>query len=83
MLDGMRQFNDAARAIAGERHVPVLDFEAAVPKSLKYFQDDVHLTHEGNDVLARTAAAWIASHPLPPLQTSPPAAANGPGPRRP
>jgi len=83
MLDGMRQFNDAARTIARDRHVPVLDFEAAVPKSLKYFQDDVHLTHEGNDVLARTAAAWITSNPLPPLQTSPPGAATGRGPRRP
>jgi hypothetical protein len=43
----------------------------------------VHLTHDGNDVLARTAAAWITSNPLPPLQTSPPGAATGRGPRRP
>ena len=83
MLDGMRQFNDAARAIARDRRVPVLDFDAAVPKSLKYFQDDVHLTHEGNDVLARTAAAWIVSNPLPPLQTAPPVPVNGRGSRQP
>jgi lysophospholipase L1-like esterase len=83
MLDGMRQFNDAARDIARDRRVPVLDVDAVVPKSLKYFQDDLHLTHEGNDVLARTATAWIASNPLPPLQTATPVSANGRGSRQP
>jgi lysophospholipase L1-like esterase len=71
MVSGMRQFNDAARSVAQARGVPFLDFANAVPKSLTYFQDDVHLTRAGNDMLAHMAALWIINNPVPPMPAPP------------
>jgi hypothetical protein len=39
--------------------VPYLDFEAAVPKTLEYFSDDVHLRKPANAILAKIAADAI------------------------
>lgn len=59
MIDGMRQFNAQARAVADAAHVPFLDFDSAVPKTGKYFSDDVHLRAPANQILARTVFEWI------------------------
>jgi lysophospholipase L1-like esterase len=67
MRDGIRQFNDAARAIAQRHDVGFLEFEAMVPKTLEYFQDDAHLTRAGNDILARMTALLIINNPVPRL----------------
>jgi lysophospholipase L1-like esterase len=67
MIEGMRGFNETARRLARSHGVPFIDFDGAVPKTLTYFQDDVHLTRGGNEMLAGMAALWIINNPVPPL----------------
>lgn len=62
MTRGMALFNDTARTLAGEQHVPFVDFAAVVPRTAEYFTDDVHLRKAGNEVLAQTFGDWIAGH---------------------
>jgi lysophospholipase L1-like esterase len=64
MMDGMRAFNETARALAGARAVPFLEFEKAVPKARTHFSDDVHMTAAGNEILARMVFDWIVDHGL-------------------
>jgi hypothetical protein len=59
MTQGMAIYNAAARDIAASRHVPFIDFAAAVPKTREYFGDDVHLKKAGNVILAQKAAEAI------------------------
>ncbi len=59
MVRGMGLYNDTARQIAGEDHVPFVDFDAAVPKTPEYFSDDVHMRKAANAILARLAADAI------------------------
>lgn len=63
MVRGMQQYNAAAREVAEARHVPFVDFEAAVPKTLEYFSDDVHMRRSANELIAKAAADAIdAAH---------------------
>jgi len=59
MLQGMENYNAAAREVAAANGTPFIDFAAAVPKTLQYFVDDVHLKAAGNAILAREAANAI------------------------
>lgn len=59
MTQGMATYNAAARDLAAARHVPFIDFAAAVPKTREYFFDDVHLKKIGNAILAQKAAEAI------------------------
>lgn len=48
MRRGMEAFNSASRRVAKETGVRFLDLKKKIPKSRKYFYDDVHYTYEGN-----------------------------------
>ena len=52
MASGMKQFNEATRAVAMHAVVPFVDLAARVPQSKKYLRDDCHYTEEGNDLVA-------------------------------
>jgi len=65
MRSGMLQFNRAAETIAANRGVSFLDFAARVPRDLKHFQDDLHLTKAGNEILADMVAVAISAQPVP------------------
>jgi hypothetical protein len=71
MVQGMEIYNAAAREVAGVRHVPFIDFAAAVPKTPEYFGDDVHMKKSGNVILAQQAAAAIEAAGLVPAAVSP------------
>lgn len=59
MTRGMETYNAAAREIAYTRKVPFIDFAAAVPKTVEYFVDDVHMKKSANAILAAKAADAI------------------------
>ena len=59
MTRGMEQFNAKARQIAAELHVPLVDLERIVPKSLDYMYDNVHYTKRGNEIIGRAVAEQI------------------------
>jgi lysophospholipase L1-like esterase len=57
MARGMERFSAATRRVAGSHGVPLLDLEAALPKTLVWFVDDCHLTPAGH---ARVAEALFS-----------------------
>jgi lysophospholipase L1-like esterase len=59
MTRGIDAYNAAAREVAVARGVPFIDFAAAVPKTLEYFVDDVHMKKNANAILAGKAADAI------------------------
>jgi hypothetical protein len=42
LVNGMDQYNDLLRSLALREHLPLIDLEMKVPKSLVYFRDEVH-----------------------------------------
>ena len=62
MIKGMEAFNDVSRRIADSHGVLFVDLERFVPKSLKYFQDDVHYTEEGNRIIGQNFAEQIIAN---------------------
>lgn len=52
MIRGMRAFNTVSREISRANATTFVDLAAQVPKSLKYFRDDVHYTEAGNALIA-------------------------------
>jgi hypothetical protein len=56
MRKGMAQFNGAAKAVAAQRGAAFVDLDAAVPRDLDHFHDDVHLTRAGNERVADAVA---------------------------
>ncbi len=42
LTNGMAQYNDALKRIAKEEGLQLIDLDAAIPKSLSYFRDEVH-----------------------------------------
>lgn len=64
MIDGMRRFNDAAETVARDLDTPFIDLDAAVPRTLEHFYDDVHTTRAGNEVIARSLHDFIVTHGL-------------------
>jgi hypothetical protein len=75
MIDGMAQFNATTRRVAEDMGAGFVDLDAAMPKTLEYFYDDVHYTRRGAEVVAQTlyehlvgeglVDAWAAEHGLP------------------
>jgi lysophospholipase L1-like esterase len=70
MRRGMEQFNAKTRQIAASLGVPLVDVEAALPKSLEYMYDDVHYTPRGNTLIGHTVAQRILELGLLPPRTS-------------
>ncbi|MDF1660393.1 MAG: SGNH/GDSL hydrolase family protein, partial [Planctomycetota bacterium] len=52
MIGGMKQFNDKTMEIAKAEGIPVVEVAGHVPQTTENFRDDVHLTPEGNKVVA-------------------------------
>ena len=65
-LQGMRKYNDTVRQIAGEEHVPLIDLEQAIPKTLEYLSDDVHYREKTFDVIAGFLAGELRKIGIPP-----------------
>ena len=59
LMRAMQQANDATRRIAKEEDVPLAEIDAAVPKRLEFFRDDVHTTPRGARIVAETVAEAI------------------------
>lgn len=52
MRRGMELFNDELYKVAVKNNVPIVRGDKLIPKEPRYFRDDVHLTPEGNKLLA-------------------------------
>ncbi len=65
LLEGTRAYNDAIRKVARERGALLVDLDAAVPKDLEHFFDDVHLTRKGNAAVARAILAALEEAKIP------------------
>ncbi|HWA99503.1 MAG TPA: hypothetical protein VG713_13465 [Pirellulales bacterium] len=75
MRSGMDQFNNQTRRIAKELDVPLIELEAAVPKTLDYFYDDVHYTRRGNTRVAETVADFLIEQGM--IERGAPSASEG------
>jgi len=62
LIRAIDTFNRTSRQIADEHEVTFVALESKIPKSLKYFVDDVHYTVEGNRLVADILfdAIWTA-----------------------
>lgn len=56
---GMDQYNGKMRQLAQEANVPFIDLDAAIPKDLKHFYDEVHYRAETFDIVASTVAEGL------------------------
>jgi hypothetical protein len=56
---GMKQYNDRIRSIAQKRKTYFIDLEKDIPKSLKYFLDEVHYTDTSFSLVSKTLAKEI------------------------
>lgn len=52
MQNGMLIFNNTIRKTAETYKIPLADIDRAVPKTLDFLKDDVHLTAAGNKIIA-------------------------------
>ena len=58
---GFQQYTQTVKDIAAERNVMLIDLEQAVPKTLEYFDDDVHYEDIAFDLVANTVANEIVN----------------------
>ncbi|MDM7925583.1 MAG: SGNH/GDSL hydrolase family protein [bacterium] len=61
---GFRRYREALIGVAESKGVPWLDLEAAVPKTLEYFKDDVHYRDPAYDLVADAVAGFLAKQDL-------------------
>jgi lysophospholipase L1-like esterase len=61
-LDMERRMNDAIRALAKEKQLPLVDGAAVVPPGDEYFGDAIHFTTKGSSLLASAIAGKILEH---------------------
>jgi len=64
MVEGMRKFNDAARRLAKQEGVDLVDLERQMPKTTAYLYDDVHYTKAGNELIGNALADNIIESTL-------------------
>ncbi|MEZ0227455.1 MAG: SGNH/GDSL hydrolase family protein [Planctomycetota bacterium] len=55
----MAQYNEGVKTVGAQMSVPVVDLAASVPKDLRHFVDDAHMTAEGNVSVAEAVLATI------------------------
>jgi lysophospholipase L1-like esterase len=58
-MRAMKKANDGTKRIAKEEDVPLAEIDAAVPKTLEFFSDDVHSTPRAARIVAETVAQTI------------------------
>lgn len=61
-LAGMEQYNEEVRKMASEGSVQIFDLETSVPKTLEFFQDDVHYTDKAHTLIARELTRYLMNH---------------------
>jgi lysophospholipase L1-like esterase len=61
---GFQKYTEAVKEVAAERNVILIDLERAVPKTLEYFDDDVHYEDITFDLVANTIVAEILQRNL-------------------
>lgn len=62
---GFEQYNDRVRALAQEEGIPLIDLEQVIPKTTRYFVDDVHYTSEALDLISdHVAGELLRTEPL-------------------
>ena len=61
---GLEEHNEVIRDLATSATVGLIDLERAMPSSLQYFTDPIHMSEEGNRIKARLIAQAI-HHALP------------------
>lgn len=59
----MGGFNEAVRELARKHGIELIDLEKEIPKDLKYFYDDCHLTPLGAQRTAEVIASYLIEHP--------------------
>lgn len=59
-VHGFQQYNDGVRTLAAEGGARLLDLEREVPKSPRYFTDEVHYTDAAYPVVASAVARELA-----------------------
>jgi hypothetical protein len=59
---GMERYNATLRKVARDRSLVLIDLEKAVPKTLEYFEDDVHYRDKAFDVIASHVAGGLRDH---------------------
>jgi len=52
LFEGAGEFNEAIREAAQKNDIILIDFAEKLPPTLEFFLDDLHLTPEGNRILA-------------------------------
>jgi len=59
-IEGMQQYNERIQKISEKRNVYFINLEKFIPKSLKYFSDEVHYTDTTFKVISKVLADEIA-----------------------
>jgi len=58
-INGMREYDDLIRAVAKNRKANLVDLDAMIPRSLRYFLDDVHFTDESFDIVSENVSGTL------------------------
>ena len=53
LMDASEKLNDAVRRVAQDYHLPFVDNDRLIPKTLEYFGDNFHFTNKGAEFLAK------------------------------
>lgn len=61
-LSGMEQYNEEVRQLASEGSTHIFDLEQYIPKTLEFFQDDVHYTDKAHAVIASELTRYLMNH---------------------
>jgi hypothetical protein len=64
MENGMNLFNAATEEIAKQYHVPLIDLEAKIAKTKRYFLDVCHYTEEGNALVANVVFDFLIQNDM-------------------
>jgi lysophospholipase L1-like esterase len=58
-IRGMNAYNNVCRRVAEERHLPFVDLETQIPKTLDYFYDEVHFNDTAHVIVANAIASTL------------------------
>ncbi len=61
-LSGMEQYNEEVRKVASEGTAHIFDLEKSLPKTLEFFQDDVHYTDKAHTLIASELTDYLMNH---------------------
>lgn len=53
LMNASEKFNDAVRRVAQDYHLPFVDNDRLIPKTLEYFGDNIHYTNKGAEFIAK------------------------------